>query len=120
MEMVQLYNFLQSNKQPNLLNPLGGKRMTPAGIAINPTRDPKKLSDPFQQLGDLILTQGIVGANPASKADPKNVGLIPPVDLEPKNPPAVKGNPGMPKLKPIRPDALNPNLRNLPVVQNRS
>jgi hypothetical protein len=115
MDMVQLYNFLQSNKQPNLLNPLGGKAKTQAGITINPTRDPKNLNDPFQHLGELILTQGIEGGRP----DPKKVGPAPPTNPDAKNPPDVKPNPGKPKLKPIRPEALNPNLRNLPIVQNQ-
>src|SRR5262249_46356260 len=42
-EMYQLYTFLQSHKQPNLLNPLGGTSKTQAGIAVNPMRDRKKL-----------------------------------------------------------------------------
>jgi hypothetical protein len=118
-DMFQLYAFLQSNKRPNLVNPLGGNPKTPAGIMANPTRDPKNLNDPFQELSDLILAKGIDGSASSSKPDPNSGGVIPPVYVEPKNPPAPKPNPDKPAVKPIRPETLPANLRNLPVVKNQ-
>ena len=114
-EMYQLYTFLQSNKQPNLLNPLGGGSKTQAGIAVNPTRDRNKLDDPFLELGELILTKGIDGTKPELKKG----DIIPGVDTDPKNPRATKPKPDKPALKPIRPETLPANLRNLLVVKNQ-
>lgn len=124
-DMFQLYNFLQSNRKPDLHNPFG-KTTTPSGIALNPIRDPnKKLNDPFHELNDLILTKGIEGGNAKSNPDPKKGGLIPPVYTDSPAKDAKKdskgGKPTMTKtpLKPIPVEALNPNLRNLPVVKNQ-
>jgi hypothetical protein len=114
-EMYQLYTFLQSNKQHNLLNPLGGGSKTQAGIAVNPTRDRNKLDDPFLELGELILTKGIDGTKPELKKG----DIIPGVDTDPKNPRATKPKPDKPALKPIRPETLPANLRNLLVVKNQ-
>jgi hypothetical protein len=118
-EMYQLYTFLQSHKQPNLLNPLGGNSKTQAGIAVNPTRDRNKLDDPFLELGELILTKGIDGAKADSKPDSKKGDVIPGVDTDSKNPPAAKPKPDKLALKPIRPETLPANLRNLLVVKNQ-
>ncbi len=124
-DMFQLYNFLQSNKKPDLLNPLG-KTKTASGIALNPVRDPgTKLSDPFQELNTLILTRGIEGGNAKSGTDPKKGGLISPVytdsaakdakkDLK-DNKSSIAKTP----VKPIPPEALSPALRKLPIVMGQ-
>jgi hypothetical protein len=118
-EMYQLYTFLQSHKQPNLLNPLGGTSKTQAGIAVNPMRDRKKLDDPFSELGELILRKGIEGTKTDSKPDPKKGGAIADVDADPKNPPAATPKADKPVLKRVRPETLPANLRNLLVVKNQ-
>jgi hypothetical protein len=114
-EMYQLYAFLETNKQPDLFNLIGADKMkTQAGIVVNPKRDPLKLDDPFEQLNDLLM-QGIDTAKIDPKADPKKE-VIPPVNVDPKKEPEVKPKP---KLTPIRPEALMPSVRDLPVVQNQ-
>ncbi|MSQ93629.1 MAG: hypothetical protein EXR98_03630 [Gemmataceae bacterium] len=115
-DMFQLYAFLQSNKQLNLLNPLG-KSKTASGIALNPVRDPNgKLNDPFHEFNDLILTMGVRGANTKPAGDPKKGGVIQPVYTD-----AKKSTDGEAKslAKPIRPETLSHNLQNLPVVKNQ-
>ncbi len=124
-DMFQLYAFLQSNKEPNFLNPLGGGNpKTQSGIVVNPKRDPAKLDDPFQQLNELILTQAIE----AKSTDPKKGGVIPPVGTDPNtsviapvgiDPKVAKPNPDKPAVKPIRPETLPVNLQNLPIVKNQ-
>jgi hypothetical protein len=94
-DMFQLYNFLQTN-QP-LLNPLG---IAPKGLTLNLIRDPNKLNDPFQKLNDMILTNALAGS-------PKS---------DPKSPPAVQPKPA--PVRPIKPEMLNPSVRNLPIVQS--
>ena len=106
-EMFQLYAFLRSHKKLDLLNPVQDMPKNPAAILLNPTLDPSKMSSPFYQLNELILAQGIEGPN---RKDPMPA---------PKDPPAVKPKPAKNPSGPIRPDRLNPNLRNLPVVQNQ-
>ncbi|MBI1832663.1 MAG: hypothetical protein HYR84_14580 [Planctomycetes bacterium] len=116
-DMYKLYAFLQSHKQPNLLNPLGGGGMkTQAGIAVNPKREPSQLNDPFSQLDELILAKGIAGVNdPGSTSKPKDPGLIPPIGADPKTMPKKPA----PAVKPIPPSSLPANLQNLPIVKNQ-
>jgi hypothetical protein len=88
-DALQLFNFLQSNKKPNLLDPLQGK--SPAGVRADPPRDPLKNDDPVQQF---VMAQ-------VPQPNPKK---------QPKNPP---------KVAPIQANMLMPNLQNLPIVRNQ-
>lgn len=88
-EMLQLYNFLQSNRKPNLLEPLQGK--TPGEVRGDPQAEPLKEGNPFKEFN-------VMAQNPA--ANPKKA----------KNPP---------KMAPIPVGNLHPNLQNLPVVRNQ-
>ncbi len=90
-EMLQLFNFLQSNRKPNLLDPLQGK--TPGAARADPLRNPIELEGAFKE-------DKVMAPNPA--ANPKK-----PV----KSPP---------KVAPIRPDMLQGNLQNLTVVRNHA
>jgi hypothetical protein len=118
-EMYKLYTFLQSHKQSNLLNPLEGSFKTQAGIAVNPMRDRKKPDDPFSELGELILTKAMEGTKADSKPDPKKGSAIAGADADPKNPPTATPKADKPALKPVRPETLPANLRNLLVVKNQ-
>jgi hypothetical protein len=101
-DMLQLFTVLKSNEQ--LLNPVG---VTPKGYALDPVRDTKlPANDPFRQFNDLMLMQGVEGGKP--KDDPK---------VNPKTDP--KTNPKNP-AGPNKGDALNQNLKNLPVVQQKA
>ena len=89
-EMLQLYNFLQSNKRPNLLNPLQGKA---SGAAkVEPMHDPIQMNNPFQEFPVMAQTPG----------------------------PVPKKGKGQPKMPAIRPDMLQGNLQNLPIVRNQA
>lgn len=116
-DMYKLYAFLQSHKQPNLLNPIGmGGMKTQSGIAINPKRDPAPLNDPFAQFDELILAKGIASpGDPNAKPKDKGPGLIPPVGTDPKTTPKKT----MPAVKPIAPSSLPANLQNLAIVKNQ-
>ncbi len=126
VEMYQLWAFLQTNRQPNLLNPLQGQINMPAGIVTDPklvnplTGDPAKLKDPFQALNAMMLTKGIDGAknpNPGVGTNPQN----PPTPLPKPDPaPQKKGPPAKQPFQPVIQQAwLKPILQNLPVVQNQ-
>jgi hypothetical protein len=118
-EMYKLYTFLQSHKQPNLLDPLGDISKTQAGITVHPKRDRNKLDDPFLELGELIMMKGMEGTKPDSNSGPQKKGVIAQVDADPKNPPAAKPKPDKSAQKPVRPETLPANLRNLLVVKNQ-
>src|SRR5262249_59887795 len=89
------------------------------GIAVSRMRDQKKLDDPFSELGELILRKGIEGTKTDSKPDPKKGGAIAGVDADPKTPPAATPKADKLALKPVRPETLPANLRNLLVVKNQ-
>ena len=91
VEMLQLFNFLQSNRKPSLLDPLQGN--APGGGHVAPQADPLQVENPFQHFN-------VVAQNPAPN---------------PKKP--VRNQP---KMAPIRPDMLQGNLQNLPVVRNQA
>jgi hypothetical protein len=111
-EMFQLYTFLQSQKQPNLLNPLLSNPKTHTSFEPNPKRGAKSPDDPFVQLSELIRAKGTDGTRQDPQPDPLNPGVAPRVDSDPKNAPK-------PGVKPIPPANLPANLRNLPVVKHQ-
>lgn len=90
-EMQQLFNFLQSNKKPNLLNPLQGK--TQGAAHAEPAVDAPEFDSPLKQYPVLAQVPG-----PQPKMQPKMPG----------------------KMPMIRPDMLQGNLQNLPVVRNQA
>ncbi|MSU77811.1 MAG: hypothetical protein EXS16_06915 [Gemmataceae bacterium] len=130
-EMYQLWAFLQTNRQPDLLNPLQGQINLPAGIVTDPklvnplTSDPAKLNDPFTALNAMMLTKGIDGGknpnpgagNPGGGTNPQN----PPTPMPKPDPvPKKKGPPAKLPFQPVIQQAwLKPTLQNLPVVLNQ-
>jgi hypothetical protein len=107
-EMFQLYKALKANEE--LLNPTGA---VPKGFALNPVRDTKlEPNNPFRQLNDLMLSQGVVDKNKKkdsktpkkdAKSDPKDTEGRPPADP-----------------MPVDLEALNQKLKNLPIVQQKA
>jgi hypothetical protein len=99
-EMYQLYVFLHSNRQPNLLNPLfGTSDRNPITFAGSSPRDVKGSGDAFQHFGAL-MAKGIESAAKDAK--------------DGKNPPAKQK-----ATAPLRPEWLKANLQNIPVVRNQ-
>jgi hypothetical protein len=117
-EMVQLFSFLRTKE--SMQTAIANKDLLQTGIAkkdplqtaiTNPkSGDPASFSDPFREL-DSLLTRGVEAGNPKDdpKAEPK---------VDPKVDPKAPMNPKQPVVM-IRPEALNPNLKMLPVVQNK-
>lgn len=98
-EMYQLYVFLHSNRQPNLLNPLFGTsadRRNMVGAGEPKPREATGTNDAFGQFGSLLA---------------KGADTVP----DAKNNPAVKTK----KTAPLRPEWLKANLQNIPVVRNQ-
>ena len=99
-EMVQLYSFLRTNDA--MLNPIPN----PKSGDLTALSDSTPLNDPFREL-DSLLRSGIASGSP--KVDPK---------VDPKIDPKGSGNPKPPPVI-VLPNALNPLLKKLPVVQNK-
>ncbi|MBI2807284.1 MAG: hypothetical protein HYX68_20060 [Planctomycetes bacterium] len=118
-EMYELFNFVRANEEPNFLHPIRDKLKTHSGIVVNPVREPIKFANPFSELNDLILVQGIAEIGAAKK--PKDVtGAIMPLVFQEKPPPNKKPVPGKTSpMKGKRPGKLAPNLKNLLVVKNQ-
>jgi hypothetical protein len=116
-DMFQLFTFLKSNEQ--LLNPTGAM---PKAFALDPVRDSKlALNDPFRQFNDLMLKQAVRvekkkdDSKRDAKDEPKTDAKEDPTETAKTNPKGGAKNP--PAL--MRADALNPNVKRLPVVQHK-
>ncbi len=134
-DMFQLWTFLQSNRQPNLLDPLQNQMTLQTGINTDPKfvnpLDGKSptLIDPFQALNSMMLMKGIAGGNnpnPNSATTPLagggTAGTTPMGNPQPSaNTNPKRKGPAVPQPVQVRlPQAwLKPNLQKLPVVQNQ-
>ncbi len=131
-EMHQLYNFVHVTKPAELFDPvragdpLANPTRMPANKLLNPLAGKAGMHDPFAQLSQLILDQGVAGDPMRKQTDePRKGGVLEPLD--PKTPPAKtpadKAKPKTPaKAKApvvVNPNTLPPALRNLTVVQNQ-